>query len=142
MSSLSVIRDAIKSTVGTAIDALSVYDTVPESPNLPALVVMPAEDAADFQTAMGRGLDTWNFDLFVLCSYAEAELGQDALDSYVTGAGATSIREAIFNAKALGLTDCSAHVASVRNYGARFAAAGIDHVGAVLRLVVLTSGTG
>jgi hypothetical protein len=142
MSSLAQIRDAIKATVGASIPSLFVYDTVPGSPNLPALVVMPAEDAADFQVAMGCGLDTWNFDLFVLCSYAEATIGQDALDSYVTGAGATSIREAIFNAKALGLADCSAHVASVRNFGARFAAAGVDHVGAVLRLVVLTSGAG
>jgi hypothetical protein len=142
MSSLSAIRDAIKATVGAAIDALTVYDTVPGSPNLPAVVVIPAADAADFQVAMGRGVDQWNFDLIVLCSYAEAELGQDALDSYVTGAGDSSIREAVFSAKTLGLTDCNAYVESVRDYGARFPAAGIDHVGAVLRLVVLTSGTG
>jgi len=142
MSSLAQIRDAIKATVGASIPSLFAYDTVPGSPNLPAVVVMPAEDAADFQVAMGRGLDTWTFDLFVLCSYAEAGLGQDALDSYITCAGDSSIREAIFNAKTLGLADCSAHVASVRHYGSRFAAASIDHVGAVLRLVVLTSGTG
>jgi len=139
MSSLQAIRDAIKSTIDGNIPDVEVYDTVPDVAHAPAVVVWP--DTASFQQAMGRGLDRWEFDLYVLAQRAIADEGQDDLDSYVTGAGGNSIRQVIFQNKALGLSDVDAHVSGMSQYGARFEAAGIEHIGAVLRLVVLTSGT-
>lgn len=139
MASLTSIRGGIKATLDGNIASLHAYDKVPERPNLPAVVPVPVE--ADFDVAMGRGTDTWFFDLFVLTSHADAELGQDSLDSFVTGAGATSIRQVIFQNKTLGLSNVDAHVSGMRNYGATFEAVGVDHVGAVLRLVVHTKGT-
>lgn len=143
MSSLLAIRDAIKTTLGAAIATLTPYDTVPAEPNLPAVVVVPApSDTADFVVAMGRGTDTWRFDLIVLVQAGDEDVAQDQLDSYITGAGSTSIREAIWNTRTLGLADCNAHVAAVTGYNLAFTACSIDHIAASLRLVVHTTGTG
>ena len=140
MSSIATIRTAIKTTVEAAVSALTVYDTVPDRVNLPAVIVMPS--GSDFNVAMGRGADTHTFDLYVLTSRRESGLAQDDLDAFVTGAGTSSIRQAIFAARSLGLSDADAHVRGMRGYGAQFEIADIDHVGAILEMVVHTSGTG
>lgn len=139
MASLSAIRDAIKTTITANITGLEVYDTVPDVAIVPAVVVWPNE--ADFDVAMGRGTDSYEFDLFVLCQRAVADEGQDALDDYVTGAGASSIRQAMFNNRTLGLTNVDAHVSGMSRYGGQFDTAQIPHIGAVLRLIVHTIGT-
>lgn len=140
MSSLTAIRTAIKTTVEANISGLRVHDTIPDSINPPALVVAPAEDAADFAVAMSRGTDTWFFDLLVLVSRAATRSGQNALDAYVTGAGASSIRQVIFQNRTLGLTDTTAHVASVSKYDFTYTVGAIDYAGATLRLIAQTSG--
>jgi hypothetical protein len=142
VSSLQQIRDAIKTTVGNAIAALTPYDTIPGAPVLPALAVMPApSETADFVVSMGRGTDTWRFDLVVLVSARDEDLAQDDLDGFISGAGAFSIRQAIWNARTLGLADCNAHVSGVTGYNLAYTVCSIDHVAATLRLVVHTSGT-
>ncbi|GAA2092329.1 hypothetical protein [Actinomadura alba] len=138
MASLQTIRDAIRTTLN-GISDLHVYDTVPEASNLPAAVVMP--DTANFNVAMGRGMDTWEFDIAVLVSWGESGVAQDRLDAYVTGAGARSIRQAIFSNRNLGLADTDAHISRMSDYGGQFDMAGIDNIGARLRLVVHTKGT-
>lgn len=138
MSDLATIRDAIKTTLETAVSGLTVYDTVPDATNLPALVTVPV--SADFNVAMGRGADTWQLDLYVMVSTADMGLGQDALDGFVSGAGATSIRAAVWASRSLGLPDVDATVTDMSNYGANFAQSSIQHIGAVLRLTVQTSG--
>jgi len=138
MASLKAIRAAVATTLGTQIPTLTGYATIPEAVQAPAFVIEPT--LADFLVTMGKGTDTWNFDLHVLATYAVAELGQDALDEYVTGAGPRSIRSAIFSNRTLGLDNTDAHIAGLVAYGP-FEAAAIDHVGATLRLVVHTPGT-
>jgi hypothetical protein len=139
MSSVAQIRTALKTTVSAAIPSLFVYDTVADAVNLPALIVEPA--ASDFAVAMGRGTDTHTFNLYVLTSWREAGLAQNDLDAFVTGAGALSIRAAVFATPRLGLADSHANVTGMRNYGASFTVGDIDCVGAVLEMVVHTSGT-
>jgi hypothetical protein len=138
MATLKDIRDAIKTTLEAAITSLTVYDTVPDTVNLPAVVVKPV--LSNFHLAMGRGSDQWEFDLEVLVSTADLDLGQDALDGFVTGAGSDSIRQAVFNARTLGLSGTDASVSGLTEYGMQ-TAADIPHIAAVLRLVVVTSGT-
>lgn len=140
MSTLAGIRDAIKTTIETAVPELHVYDTVPDAANvLPCVIVIPF--TADYVVAMGRGLDTWELDLLVLTSTSDMEIRQDDLDAYVSGSGARSIRQAIFNARTLGLANTDAHISQMIEYGARFMVADFDHLGARLRLVVHTTGT-
>lgn len=139
MSSLKSIRDALKTTIETNITSLRVYDTVPEAVELPAVVVQPI--SSDFDQAMGRGTDRWDFDLIVLVSWGDSDLAQDQLDAYVSGAGTDSIRQVIFQNKTLGLADVDAHVSGLNDYGVQFQAASIDHLGATLQLIVYTKGT-
>lgn len=139
MATLSALRDAVKTTLTANLSGVEVYDTIPDVVLTPAIVVVPAE--ADFNIAMGRGTDRWEFDLYVLCQRAVSDEGQDQLDAYATGAGALSIRQIVFNNKTLGVTDTDAHVSGMRGYAETFPVAQIPHVGAILRLVVLTPGT-
>lgn len=138
MASLQAIRDAIKATLEGNLADVTAYDTVPDASNLPAVIPIP--DEADFAVTMGRGTDTWEFNLYVLVSEGEMGLAQDALDDYVSGAGEASIRAVIFANRTLGLSDVDAHVSAMTDYNAKFTNSELPHVGAVLRLIVHTSG--
>ena len=138
MATISAIRTAIKTTVTTTVTTLNGYDQVADAVNFPALVVMPRD--SDFLGAMGRGVDTHTFDLYLLASYREAGLAQGELDAFVTGAGSLSVRQAIFNARTLGLSDTDATVTGMRGYGAQYEAGAVLCLGAILELRVLTNG--
>lgn len=138
MSSLAAIRDAIKTTIGDNITGLRGHDTIPDAISPPAFVVVPVD--ADFAVAMSRGTDTWNFDILVLVSRTSTRTAQDALDAYVTGAGASSIRQVIFNNRTLGLADTTAHIAGMSKYDFEYTVGAVDYAGATLRLVAQTSG--
>ena len=140
MASLNQIRTAVKTTLEAAITGLTVHRTVTGQINVPAVVVRPGDDTADFDVAMGRGTDTWNLDLLILISRADAELSEDQLDEYLTGAGDKSIRQAIFNARTLGLSNTDAHVSGASGYGGNFEVGGVQYAGVALRLVVHTKG--
>lgn len=140
MASLAAIRAGIKTTLIAALgEGVEVYDTVPGSPVLPCVCVVP--DTADFHVAMVRGVDTWYFDLIVLVPSTDSRVGQNRLDPFVTGAGPLSIRQAIFDAGSLGLTGTASTVSAMSNYGGSYDAVSVDHIGATLRLIVHTPGT-
>ena len=138
MPSLSQIRTALVSTITTAVPALKGSDKVPESIIVPAILVAPR--AADFQRAFGRGLDGYTFDVIVLVSGRDDTLAQGDLDVYVNGFGSSSIRQAVFNARTLGI-DVDASVTGMADYGANWTFGATDYVGARLTVEVLTSGT-
>ncbi|MPZ89404.1 MAG: hypothetical protein GEU81_15310 [Nitriliruptorales bacterium] len=137
MASLSALRDALKATITGAIPELHVYDTVPDNAQLPALIVTPR--SAAFAEAMGRGVDSWEFELVVLTQYGDPATAQDALDRFVTGSGTASIREAIWNNRSLGLTSTHTYVAAMSDYNARMEIGGTEVVGGKLRCLVLTT---
>lgn len=144
MASLTEIRAALKATLKGAISELNIYAEVSDVTQAPAVVVMPAAPslsglACNFNGAFGRGMDEWTLDLYVLVARTDGALAQQKLDQYVTGKGAKSIRQVLFQNSAIGLTDTDVHVEGVRDYGGMFQSAGIPHVGAVLRVTVRTS---
>lgn len=146
MASLTEIRAAIRTVLKANLADLNVYSEVSDVEQLPAVVVMPAFDPStsgmvcDFNGAMGRGLDTWHIDLYVLVGRGDAVLAQKQLDQYVTGTGPKSIRRIVYQNSSLGLSDgTDAHAEGVRQYGGKFNAAQIQHVGAVVRLTVRTT---
>lgn len=141
MASIAQVRAGIQAVIENAIPDLTVYRTVEEVAHPPAVVIaLAADDTCDFTGAMARGMDTWQYDLYVLTLYTDAEIGQDDLDLLIDGAGARSIRQAIYNNRSLGLTRTDAHVARVSQYGSSFESADLQHIGAVLRLIVHTRG--
>jgi hypothetical protein len=137
MSSLSAIRDAIKTTLD-ALPEGNAYDFVPDNPTFPAVCAYPSP--ADFFGAFARGLDTWEFEILVLTARGSDRAGQDKLDQFITGAGPLSIRQAIFNNRTLGFTDTDANISGVLDYRPTDVG-GIPVYSARLRLVVTTSGT-
>ena len=141
MASLTQIRKAVGDTLEAAISDLKAHRVVPGSAAGDVVVVEPAEELASFVVAMGRGLDTYQLDLRILVPNRDLESAQDALDAYVTGAGARSIRQAIWNARSLGLANVDAHVSGVAAYGLDHTLGQTQYLGAVLRLVVHTKGT-
>lgn len=139
MATVAELRTGLKTTATAAVSGLFGYDRIPESVNVPAIVVVPR--ASDFAVAMGRGVDTHEFDLIVLTGRADDGLAQTALDAYVTGAGSSSIRQAIWNGRTLGLSGTDAHIYGMESYGAEWEIGGINYVGAVLKARVHTTGT-
>jgi hypothetical protein len=144
MATLADIRTAIQTTLAAALAGVQCYDKVPAKPVPPCVYPVPVD--ADFAVAMAKGTDTWEFDLVVLVPTADLVVGQTLLDPYVSGAGASSIRHAIWASRtapgnSLGLTGTDAHVAAMTEYGGTHEYGGNQHIGAVLRLVVHTSGT-
>lgn len=139
---LGELRDGIKATLDTAIPELTGYDTVPDTVNLPCYIVMPT--GATFPQTNATPDDEWTFDLHVLVSRGDTGLGQDQLDEFISSAGSNSIREAIDRFPELGLEDGNvrARIVSMANYGGQFEAAGVDHIGATLRLLVTIEGPG
>lgn len=141
MATLSEIKDALDRTVENRIPGIKGYGDVTDVVQLPAMVVMPARDTADFTGAMGRGMDTWNFDLYLLVARGEVTVAQNLLDQYISGSGDKSIREVIWKNADLGLSDgTDAMVTRVMEYGGKFQTARIEHVGAIVRVVVRTPG--
>lgn len=140
MPTLTEIRIAIDRTVEHKIPSIRGFAQVSDVTQVPAMVVMPARDAADFTGAMGRGLDTWRFDLYVLVQAGEITVAQGALDQYLSGSGDRSLRQCFYEDNTLGGVVDDASCETVREYGGKFQTARVDHVGAIVRLIVRTSG--
>lgn len=138
MASVAELRTAVKTTVAAAISGLYGYDTAASVVHLPAFVVVPR--GTNFDVSMGRGHDEHDFDIIVLASNRDMALAQAELDKYVTGAGANSIRAAIFAARGLGRSDTDAHVTGMSNYGQPIEVGGQDYMSATLSLKVYSSG--
>jgi len=141
MATLGEIKDGLDHTVERRIPSIKGYGDITDVVQVPAMVVMPARDTADFTGAMGRGMVTWRFDLYVLVARGEVTSAQNKLDQYISPSGDMSIPQALYLNPDLGLSDgTDAFVEGVREYGGKFQTARIDHVGAILRVVVRTPG--
>ena len=95
----------------------------------------------EFDLAMQRGTDRYEFELTVAVQRSDSRTAQDKLDAFVTGSGSSSIRQIIFNNSTLGLSDTSARVMEMNNYAADVSLNGIDAVGANLTIEVFTKGS-
>lgn len=144
MASLLSIREALKSTVDNKTQVeLNVYDLVEDMGALPAVIIEP--NTCDFDGAFGRGMDVWDFNVYVLVSRsASSAVGQRLLDKLISGEGPDSLRKILYENGDLGLEDgTTAHVYQLKAYGGAFDWAKVSHVGAVLKVRVTTpSNTG
>tara|TARA_R100001163_G_scaffold63315_1_gene55014 strand:- start:283 stop:705 length:423 start_codon:yes stop_codon:yes gene_type:complete len=139
MATMAQIRDGLKTTISN-ISGLRVYDTVPDQAiNFPVCLFIPT--SIEFDLAMQRGTDRYEFELTVAVQRADSRTAQDKLDAFVTGSGSSSIRQIIYNNKTLGLADTDARVTGMNNYAADVSLNGIDGVGANLTIEVFTKGS-
>jgi hypothetical protein len=128
------------------------------SANLPAIQTLGdggsavvGGPTADYTGAMGRGLVTWNYPIYVLAPTANYDAATALLDELTAPYGDRSVVELLWNygreaVGGLGILDnngrpnVDAHISELTAYGVEFANAGIDHIGAVLNCVVHTPG--
>ena len=140
MAALQDVRDGIKTTLENNITGLRVYDVVPDyALNFPVAIVLPVN--INFNISMQRGTDLYTFDILVAVERGNSRTAQDKLDQYITGQGSSSLRQAIFNNRTLGLDNTDATITGVSNYAADVNLNGVDAIGANVSLEVYTKGS-
>ena len=144
MAAFSEIRDRIK-VVAERAEGVSVVTRPGESPppvatGKAALVIQ--EPTAQFaEGGSSRGLDQWDVPLLLLAPFGDYSLVPDALEPYLTGKGARSIRAQFVAEQGLGLLDGTrAYLDRMDGFGPRQSGDGTQLAGVVLHLVVRTSG--
>ena len=113
MATLSAMRTALASNLAT-ISGLRTAATMPDQPNPPIAIVMPT--SVSYDTAMGRGLDTYEFTVLVIVGRVDERTAQNLLDGYCNPSGATSIKAAIESNRTLGGQANDLRVTEMRNY--------------------------
>lgn len=126
MASLSSIRDGLKTRLET-VTGLRAYDTIPDDINIPAGIV-GAPESIEFDTTYGRGVDRYTIPIRVYASQASERAGQDKLDGYLAGSGATSIKAAIEGDPTLGGAAHTTRVTQAKGYGV-YEVAGVQYLG-------------
>lgn len=117
---MGLIRAALADAVRDAIPALNSFGYVPDA--VPEPCFYAGEVEVDFDRAFGRGLDEARITCRLLVSRADDRAGQEALDRYLAGSGADSVKAAIEAARgapglpALGGLADDLHVQRVQAY--------------------------
>jgi len=134
-ATLSEIRTALKATLAT-VAGLHAYAYAPDDVATPCAFPIPT--GIEYET-MGRGFDKHTFDVVVLAATSNDKAGQEALDAFI-GAGARSIRNAIWADPTLGAVVSNCVVNRMRDYGFDAPTDGQRFYRAVLEVTVLSSG--
>lgn len=141
MATVTEIRERVAAILAE-VEGLTVLTRAPESPPsvLPCLVI--GEPNAEFAEGEARrGLDSWDFPLLLLVGMGDYQLASEALDAYLARSGPKSIRQPFADVPMLGLVDGTrAYLDRLEDYGPRESIDGQRTAGAVLHLVVRTSG--
>lgn len=131
--SVSAIRDGLKTALET-IGGLRAYDTEPGQVSVPAAVVIPGEPFVEYDLAMGDNADQLNFVVLVLVQRADDRTAQDALDGYLAGSGALSVKSAIEGT--LGGVVNDASVSTAVGYGP-YSYANVEYLGVKFNVSVM-----
>lgn len=95
----SQVRDSLKTRLET-ISGLRAYDLIPDTVTPPAAIVGQLDFTFDIDNA--RGLDQAQVDVLVIVQRFSERSGQNLLDLYLSGSGASSIKAAIEGDRTLG----------------------------------------
>ena len=134
MTTMSALRTKIATNLDTIAD-LRVYAYVPDDPRPPVAYVIPS--GVDFDTAMGRGADTYSFTVKVIVGRWSERTAQSTLDGYCDPSSSTSIKKAIESDRRLGGEAFDLRVESLRNYGPIILDDGITYLSAEFAVTVI-----
>jgi hypothetical protein len=115
MPTLSEIRTGIATNLGT-ISGLRTSAYVPDEPKPPIAIIFP--ENVSFDTAFGRGLDTYAFTIQLIVSKISDRNAQSNLDGYCNPSGASSVKAAVESDKTLGGLVQDLRVTEARDYRA------------------------
>lgn len=112
--SVSAIRTGLATRLAT-ISGLRSSSFVPDNPTPPIAVVVP--ERVDFDSTMGRGLDSLAFNIVVIAQRASERGAQAVLDGYCSSIGSSSVKAAIEGDRTLGGAAQDCRVITMSNYG-------------------------
>lgn len=114
MASISDIRSGIATNLAT-ISGLRTSATIPDQPVPPVAIVILS--TVEYNKAMARGLNLYNFIVQVIVGRADERTAQNNLDAYVSPTGNSSVKLAVESDRTLGgvVDDCL--VTDLRNVG-------------------------
>lgn len=129
------IRTALVHTIQANVEKeLFEYAKVPDVSQVPAIIAKPL--SANYVVNMG-GDATYEFQLIVMCSRRDTDVGQQDLDELVSHHGPNSIPAAINSNEDLGLDDSvTALCYAMDSYGGEYSVAKVPHIGAILKVRV------
>jgi hypothetical protein len=99
MASITTMRQALATNLAT-VPGLRTNSVIPEDPKPPIAIV--TFERVDFDTSMGRALDTYLFRVIVIVGRVDTRGAQTALDGYLSGTGTNSLKAAIESDRTLG----------------------------------------
>ena len=134
MATITGIRTGIKSALAN-ISALVTYDFLPDNIEVPCALVAPIE-TIEYDIAMSRGADKYEFPIYLYVSRVDAELSQDEVDTYLAPTGANSIKTAIETDTSLGGECQSVRVTDASEFGV-YNIGGIDYIGVLFTVEVI-----
>ena len=114
MALVTDLRNGLAANLAT-ISGLRQQAWQPDNINPPAAFIFP--QGVSFDNAYGRGMNTYTFVVTVVVGRQSERSSQNALDTYVSGTGANSVKRAIESDKTLGGKAFDVRVTDVRNYG-------------------------
>jgi len=113
VATITEIRGGLATRLAT-ISGLRTAATVPDDPTPPQAIIFPQD--VQYDTAMARGLDTFNFTILVIVGRIDERSAQNLLDGFCTGTGSSSIKAAVEGDKTLGGVVKDLRVTQMRNY--------------------------
>jgi hypothetical protein len=114
MASITELRAGIKNNLAT-ISGLRTSDYQPDSINPPVAIVFPI--SVDYDDTFARGMQTYTFSVQIIVGRVSERTGQNAIDSFISSTGASSIKRAIESDKTLAGKAFDLRVTDMRNYG-------------------------
>jgi hypothetical protein len=114
MASITELRAGIKNNLAT-ISGLRTSDYQPDSINPPVAIVFPI--SVDYDDTFARGMQTYTFSVQIVVGRVSERTGQNAIDSFISSTGASSIKLAIESNKTLSGKAFDLRVTDMRNYG-------------------------
>ena len=134
MTTMSDLRTGLATNLGT-ITGLRAYAYVPDDPKPPIAYVIPG--GVTFDTAMGRGADTYDFTVKVIVGRWNERTAQSTLDGYCDPSSTTSIKRAIESDRQLGGEAFDLRVTALRNYGPIVLDDGVQYLSAEFAVQVI-----
>lgn len=137
---VTAVRQGL-AAAAAAVTSLNCYAFVPDVIAEPCFY--PGAVDINYDKAYQRGMDEFFIDCMLLVSRAEAQAGQEALDRYLAGSGAYSVKSAVEGtpgvAQTLGGACHDVHVINVRGYR-QYQVGETSYYGAKLRTHIVGRG--
>jgi len=126
------LADGLRTIPGLAV---SLYQPANiETPH--AMIGLPS---MEYDTSMGRGLDTFNLQVLVFVSRADDDLGQASVDEYMAGHGDRSIKTTLEDVSKTGLSSAMVRVGRAEG-GTTSRSDGSEFLAVTFDVLVIASG--